>query len=124
LPILNVIVAAERGLASATQYAAADTRIRQRRFGDEIGCALEESRQSLAQAEIGCGIAGWRHRLEFDEKIDIAARGVEAIIRRGTEEIEPAHPEPSAQRVERGKLGLDDAGITCLDRMRVVTTEL
>lgn len=57
----------------------------QRGFGDKIDLTPEESLQRLTQRKIGRGITAGRHRLEFDEKVDIAARGIEAIIRCGAE---------------------------------------
>jgi hypothetical protein len=80
-------------------------------FGDEIDFTPKKSRQRIAQAKIGFGVAAWRHRFEFDEKIDVAVRSVETIIGCGTEKVEPAHPEPEDKASSAESLGSKDAGV-------------
>src|SRR5712691_3804913 len=57
-------------------------------------------------------MAARRRLLELDQKIEVAARGIEPARRGRAEQIEPAHAEPAAQRPQRRQVRFDDFGTT------------
>jgi hypothetical protein len=90
------------GLGSAAQIVVLEAGL-----GQQVDLSAEELLKLFQQAEIGFSLG---LGLEFDEKIEVAALGIEAAGRGRAEQIEAAHAEPSAQFSDRGQVPLDDVG--------------
>src|SRR5580658_2875930 len=80
-----------------TLHAFAEIWIPDRRGGDQVHWRAEELLQRFLEAEKGVGVGAGRHRLEFDQEIEIAVLGVEILARRRAEKVEPPYVELSAQ---------------------------
>ncbi len=72
----------------------------------------DQSFERFEQAEIPIRIATYVRFLEFHQKIEVAARGIEAAGRGRAEQVEPAHVEPAAQRPQCRQVRVDDFGTT------------
>jgi hypothetical protein len=104
---------------------AAQIRVLEAGLGQQVDLSAEELLKLFQQAEIGFSLG---LGLEFDEKIEVAALGIEAAGRGRAEQIEPAHAKPLAQFSYRRQVSFDDFRVavigcsTFAHRDEVVTT--
>ena len=71
---------------------------------DEIDFPLEQLLQPFRQVEEGVEPPSGRQRAELDQKVEVAAVGVEVVGRGRPEQVEPRDPESAAEPV-RGRAG-------------------
>ena len=76
-------------------------RVFQRSFGQQVDGPPGPCLQCLTQSEIGVGVIRRWERFESDEKVEIAARGIETTAGgRGPKNIKPADTKAAASRLQ------------------------